>query len=91
MLRTVTAPVRGNAASHPNLLAISPTAPVITSFNLVDDKTGEVLQSLKDGSVIDVSKYAGRDLNVNAPASADTVVPSGTPLHTMARLTMRCG
>jgi 3-phytase len=47
----------------------SPTAPVITGFNLVDDKTGEVLQSLKDGSVIDVSKYAGRDLNVEADVS----------------------
>jgi large exoprotein involved in heme utilization and adhesion len=34
---------------------------------------------------------AGRDLNPNLQTSVDAAEPSGTPLHTTARLTMRCG
>jgi 3-phytase len=55
------------------------SAPIITSFNLVDEKTGEVLQTVNDGSVIDLSKYSGRTLNIEAIMSPT----KGSVLYTL--------
>jgi 3-phytase len=45
---------------------VEQTFPVISAFNLIDADTGEVLMQLKDGSTVDLSKYAGVKFNIEA-------------------------
>ena len=55
---------------------------------LVEAGRGGLLQDPE--ATLPALYIAGRDLSPNAETTAEAVEPRGTPLHTTARLTMRC-